>query len=443
MIPYALMTWSLVLGLASFSGGAASSPAPGRAKLHEVFSSLRSMTVLSVPEGGEGVRFDPYSRRVYIPLQDTSEGWQRELRERASASPQIAGMVWQEGEQATLWLSSMRTSATIVQTPRRSAQLILGEPRQAPSPRHAWFGSACAASMPQAAASTLQGILESMCQGQEVEPDELHAFMALQLDAQGSRTRQLLLLELGHEDALSGPKLLDLHSGEPDFRSQVYISMALAALQEDRLDEALAHLLTARTLADDAQRWEDASGAMGLLMERLSQGVARRHLEVLLQTQPGQALAFFERHPRQLSDPATARRVAIAYRLEKKPELAIALYQQALGALPEERAHAPRREAIIGELATTYLEAGDAYRARAISLWKQESEQAVPADFEGALRWVASGKKCPAGKSWTQLCESAPKPAASARLDLLSSPQQLSPWGEEVKVSNQLPWPGK
>ncbi|MEC9399538.1 MAG: hypothetical protein VX475_18055, partial [Myxococcota bacterium] len=127
---WSLLQVSFAFAIAGWSTGAASTPAPSRVALDDVFATMRSMTVLTMPEGdtpkSERVRFDPYTRTVEITLAGTSPTWRQELLERATSSPQIGAMTWREDRQVTLWLRSMRVDAALVKPQQNGpTQLVL------------------------------------------------------------------------------------------------------------------------------------------------------------------------------------------------------------------------------------------------------------------------------------------------------------------------------
>ena len=117
MAAWSLLQVSFAFAIAGWSTGAASTPAPSRVALDDVFATMRSMTVLTMPDGdapgGERVRFDPYTRTVTITVDGTPQSWRQELLERATSSPQIGAMTWREDRSVILWLRSMRVDGCL------------------------------------------------------------------------------------------------------------------------------------------------------------------------------------------------------------------------------------------------------------------------------------------------------------------------------------------
>ena len=266
---WSLLHISFTFAIAGWSTGAASTPAPSRVELDDVFATMRSMTVLTLPqeraEQESRVRFDPHTRTVEISLDGTSEAWQQELLERATGSPQIGAVTWREKHSVLLWLRSMRVDAALVNPNENGpTQLVLGEPRQRRNARFAWFGDLCIASSPKGEHPVYKQALRSSC-ARELGREELHKLTSAPLDEVSSRARELLLAELEDLDALSREQLLENNPTARGFRAQVYLSMALDALERDELERALEPMLEA---ARSSMRRSDLHDALSILDER-------------------------------------------------------------------------------------------------------------------------------------------------------------------------------
>lgn len=463
---WSLLHISFTFAIAGWSTGAASTPAPSRVELDDVFATMRSMTVLTLPqeraEQESRVRFDPHTRTVEISLDGTSEAWQQELLERATGSPQIGAVTWREKHSVLLWLRSMRVDAALVNPNENGpTQLVLGEPRQRRNARFAWFGDLCIASSPKGEHPVYKQALRSSC-ARELGREELHKLTSAPLDEVSSRARELLLAELEDLDALSREQLLENNPTARGFRAQVYLSMALDALERDELERALELFATMRSLARGEDVWRDPEDGLDAVVERLMQGVLVRRIEVLiLDGKDKQAAETYERHRRVLTTeqtPALLRKIAMVYRREGRPEVAAKVYQQALALTSKDRrAFANERVAIIGELATTYIESGDAFRANALTLWAIEDgqQERIDPSFEVLTRWAHAGRTCPMPEvpapdadsdrrdvpvNPTNPCIEAIKPAASAYPDLFYSPQHRAQfvWGVSTRGNSKI-----
>ena len=457
---WSLLQVSFAFAIAGWSTGAASTPAPSRVALDDVFATMRSMTVLTMPEGdtpkSERVRFDPYTRTVEITLAGTSPTWRQELLERATSSPQIGAMTWREDRQVTLWLRSMRVDAALVKPQQNGpTQLVLGEPRERRNARATWFGELCIASTPAGEHPIYKKALKTSCEG-TLEGEQIHALTSAVLDELSTRARDLLLAEVGDPDALSYEQILQNNPTARGFRAQVYLSMALEALERDELERALELFSTMTSLARGEDIWRNPDRSIETTLNALMEGVLVRAIEArLLSGDDKGATEHFERYRRILTKentPALLRKLAMAYRRQNRPGVAAKLYQQAL-ALSSQRARPEQdeRRAIIGELATTYLENNDAFRANAVALWVEEEGDGKQIDpsFDVLTRWVYAKRTCPMPtldkdgevvQNPTNACIEAIKPAASMHPDLFYSPQRRAQfvWGMSTRGSASI-----
>ena len=457
---WSLLQVSFAFAIAGWSTGAASTPAPSRVALDDVFATMRSMTVLTMPDGdapgGERVRFDPYTRTVTIAVDGTPQSWRQELLERATSSPQIGAMTWREDRSVILWLRSMRVDAALVKPQKNGpTQLVLGEPRERRHLRATWFGELCIASTPTGEHPVYKKALKTSCEGR-LDGEQVHALTSTLLDENSRRARDLLLAEIDDPDALSYEQILQNNPSERGFRAQVYLSMALDALERDELERAMELFATMRSLARGEDVWRNPDEALDSTLGALVQGVLVRAIAArLLSGDDKSATEFFERYRRNLTTeetPALLRKIAMAYRRQDRPEVAARVYQQALAlATRRGKSHEDERRAIIGELATTYLENDDAFRANAVTLWAIEEGQAKQIDpsFEVLTRWVHANRSCPMPKpeedgevvqNPTNACIEAIKPAASTHPDLFYSPQHRAQfvWGMNTRGSASI-----
>ncbi len=400
-------------------------------------SNLRTLVSVTLPDQIDEVSYDESAGIVKVPagvleLADL---------ERLIASPQVGFVVWSEADAIYIGLSSVHTRAYRW----RGKRLVIGTPRTKPAleaPGRFWLGSqACIEEIPRFEVTALHDLWTQGCGEHEPSPGvseedattpNLEMVMLGLRDNEMRAWAELLKFARGDLDALDMSIMMRFNELTTLYRRHSMLYHALELANQEYLIEALEALDRARIMG---RRYDvDAGVAMGQRIERLGNGWLMRVLVGLFQRgEEAQALDYYDtyrhwtaQHPRWLK-----RRIAQAMRREDRAREALKLYHEVLpGVRPP--------HAILGEMGTTYVEEGDAFMARSIQLWLEESRGLRTHDeFTILLRRVEAGS-CPPDTAWTTRCIEAKKAEKGEHIDVLLSESAQVTWGKLVPTAGRV-----
>lgn len=417
------MKWLLVLLLGiSLSTTAAASPRPEVMEPDRVFAAFRAVTVLPVRDA-QRISFDAQRRMITLRGKMAPERRQ-DLLDRAAASPHVGHLELLGSDTLILWLRSMRTEVVLIERGGAVTEpkLVLGERRQMIAPRAMYLGDQCVLSYTEIEDARLEKLAQSYCTGMWTA-ETMSKLESLINATQGSLTQTLRLLSIDAQGPtrLSGlERLAKRHAQDARFVTQAWLSLAIHMVARDELEGALRWLDRIQRHQRRAQApWSPERRHM---IELLGQGIFERLvLGNLLTGDAERAVQMYTtyRHWEGEGLVRVRRRIIQAHRTIKQPKVAAALYAEL--AL-DKRLKGGARRALYGELATTYLEAGDPYRAWHTYRYIRErfGTKGLSPDFDLYISWMSHKGSCQKARD-PERCKTIPKPDANRALDLAHS----------------------
>ena len=327
-------------------------------------STLSRMVSLELDEASLQVaRYDPLSAIVELPARALS----REGLERLTSSSEVAFVIWSDRDRVHIGLSSFRVEAYIW----KRDSLVLGEPRhneRLMHPRQQWLGPiVCMEEVPELAFPQIDNAWEEVCTSKtHFVPEDLDAWLVRLRDHESRAWGELLKAAQLDEDALAPEHLEQFDELSSTYRRHAALHHALMWANREQLERALDRLDEARMMG---RRYDVQEGVMtSRRIQRLGNAWLLRVLMTLAKDGDWEHMVeLYDLYPHWTThQPAWLKRqLALAMRRQGRALEALEFYQEIL---PE----VSPSWALHGEYATTYLEAHDAYRARAIQLWARE-----------------------------------------------------------------------
>ena len=254
-------------------------------------------------------------------------------------------------------LSSYRERAAMW----RRGRIVFGLARDEAPRRARWMGSACAAELPRFENEPLARAWRELCAGRRTAGASRAGELANSL---GSKSEAIWLALLGAESdapgAMSWDRLSARAESDPVARRHVALARALWHADRDELGAALEQARVSFYLGRRAAYHPRAS--VDAFVERLGSGlVIRAFLAACQEGRPADALAILDEYEAFSSAlPAwLERHVARAARDAGEPARARLLYEELFA---ERAIDARAGRELVGELASTYFEEGDAVR---------------------------------------------------------------------------------
>lgn len=351
-------------------------PASRRLPVLESASMLSTMVSVELDEGSlQAARYDPLSATIELPARSLKY----EDLERLKVSQEVGFIIWSDQDRIQIGLSSFRVDAYIW----KRNSLVIGEPRhneRLMHPRQQWLGSAaCMEEVPKLKFPQIDNAWEDLCTSKaHLVPEELDAWLMRLRDHELRAWGELLKAAQLDEDALRPENLEQFDELSSTYRRHAALHHALMWANQQKLERALDRLDEARMMG---RRYDVQEGVM--TSRRLSQlGHAwflRRVMELAGRDQWEEVIALHDLYPHWAeAQPAWLKRqLALAMRKQGRAHEALEIYQELISKVSPSWA-------LHGEYATTYLEAHDAYKARAIQLWARE--QLAPHLEQGELK---------------------------------------------------------
>jgi len=398
--------------------------APKAMESERVFSSFRTVTVLPLGVQSARVEFIAAERRVVLERLDPLVA--DELIARAKASPHVGHLATLDGA-VHIWLRSMRTSvAQVVGRRGAPSQLVLGERRFRQAPRAMFLGAQCQLSYAELDEPVFARIADRFCAGVANDDDveTLNERLVL-LEGEARQLGELLLLDLKEAPEYQHRRLLERYPESGRLHAHVWLSIAMQRLWSDDLEGALLQLEQGEIERRRAQiRW---SPERRLALDELGRGVwARLVRGSLVRGEDAKAVARYDAYQRWEGPGEFELRRDIAHAMRRIGKLmkAAGVYRKMLRMRPISRAQS---RMVMGELATTYLEADHAYLAWATLRYASETFGAEPLkpEFDALVRWIEQRRICPTDERGP-ICEGLTKPGMGDPLDLMHrSPDAL------------------
>lgn len=384
-----------------------------------VFASFRAVTVLPLSPKAR-VSFDENHRTLRIDNMTQKAKIREEFLARAGASPHV-GHIERLGKATYIfWLRSMRTEAVLLaERSRKKTKLVLGERRNKVAPRAMFLGSQCALMYTEVESVVLDEVAQAFCQGMLTPPliKKLEDATKV-LRGRARRYAKLMRLDVAGKGVDELEHLAMRHSNDPSFVAQVWLSIAMGLVRDDRLEDALTWLELGEKMRKKKKvRW---SPQRLNRIQTLGQGIfLRLTLAHLVDGDDTKVVKLYTKHRSWEGDGLVRlrHRIINAHRRAKQPARAATLFTELLN---DPRLSSPRRRAIHGDLATCYVESNDPYRAWATYryLLGRWGAPALQNGFPILVRWLLVGRDCTKMVE-SELCDATKKPDPTTNSDIV------------------------
>ena len=393
-------------------------------------STLLEMVSVELDERAlQGARYDPLSAMITLPAGSL----ERDDLERLTSSQEVGFVIWSDQDVVQVGLSTFDVEPYIW----KRTSLVLGKPRhneRQAHPRQQWLGSvACMEEVPELKFPQIDNAWEELCMGKgRFVAEDLDAWLVRLRDHESRAWGELLKAAQLDEDALEPDNLEQFKELSSTYRRHAALHHALMWANRQQLERALDRLDEARMMG---RRYDVRAGVMtSRRIEQLGHAwLLRAWMELAQRGDLEHMVELHDLYPHwAVRQPAWIKRqLALAMRRRGRAHEALALYQEIL---PE----VVPGWVIHGEYATTYLEAHDAFRARAIQLWSREQlrqERAVVAQgdevFTALVQRAEAGGRCLNGVWGAVACHALPWPEEGSHQDVLfAGGVSIKRWGE-------------
>ena len=434
--PLCLLTLWLLLGTWSGISSGAVATLPETLALEEAVLGLEDLSAFVLAQDLP-LAYDRFANRIDLDTRTLPPAAAHDLLEQVLASPHIGHASYDPGGGLSFWLATTTHHVYIAPPTGRSRprglRILVGRPRHPRTPRAHWFGSpiACAQSLPQGRHEAYTHAITSWCTAPQGTPLALDTIDPRTLPQPSLLALEHLKFESNSPDAPRPAALLARAKHLPHLRGSLYLTQAFGHLERQDLPAALATLTMATPLLTFPRTPDPAP--LHATLALLSQGTLERLLWAALDgSDDAQATTLAHRHRRLLKAPKPGlwRALAHAYRRTGRPAEGARWYEEMLGIGSLEKT---MRLHVLGELATTYIEAGRAVRAKMVIEWMRQQGVALKEEAAWLPEWAhqqgCQGLEAPLAEA----CLMTPKPERAQVLDAVATWPGGVPWPRQIK----------